>query len=459
MWDFEIFDNASRGPWGSILLLIRTKGRALAALGAGITLFSLVLDPFFQQVVDFPSRWALQGTSSIPRTIWYEPRYIPEFRAGKEVYQLDNDISMATKKFFYDNGTQPVKFGNGYLTEAVDSSVGTASKNEVLLTRLLPLVTNPERAPLFGGSVNFNDIRNRLLDVLIVSAANGTAGVLRNETPVAHECAISWCVKTIESAYFMGTYKERVIGTIENTTSGEFPWQTKFIISPSGNGTKISYRENITIGVQTDANGSDVVRYGMDNNTFVRVTAVFDDIFPSFYTATNMSSVPKLRYKTNIIGAPFQRALDFNPWSAENNITRHLERMTDAITNVVRSYPNASYTDGSAFSQETYVAVRWQWLALPLALLILSAIFLIATIKKTADEGVWKSSAIATLLYGLPDHVQKQITTAVQGDLPRVKAKKLKVRLHATKGWRLSGNSSPPVVSKPKQYQPPPGWI
>jgi hypothetical protein len=27
MWDFEIFDNASRGSWGSILLLIRTKGR------------------------------------------------------------------------------------------------------------------------------------------------------------------------------------------------------------------------------------------------------------------------------------------------------------------------------------------------------------------------------------------------------------------------------------------------
>ena len=27
MWDFEIFDNASRGIWGSVLLLIRTKGR------------------------------------------------------------------------------------------------------------------------------------------------------------------------------------------------------------------------------------------------------------------------------------------------------------------------------------------------------------------------------------------------------------------------------------------------
>jgi hypothetical protein len=27
MWDFEIFDNASRGPWGSLQLMVRTKGR------------------------------------------------------------------------------------------------------------------------------------------------------------------------------------------------------------------------------------------------------------------------------------------------------------------------------------------------------------------------------------------------------------------------------------------------
>ena len=50
LWDFEIFDNASRGPWGSFLLLIRTKGRALAALGALVTIFALALDPFFQQI-------------------------------------------------------------------------------------------------------------------------------------------------------------------------------------------------------------------------------------------------------------------------------------------------------------------------------------------------------------------------------------------------------------------------
>ena len=117
MWDFEIFDNASRGPWGAFLLLVRTKGKALAALGAVITLFSLALDPFFQQVVDFPDRWALQGTGSIPRVVQYNPRFIEEFRGGLVQAQNDGEMLAVAKKFFFDNGTQPVEVGNGTRAE------------------------------------------------------------------------------------------------------------------------------------------------------------------------------------------------------------------------------------------------------------------------------------------------------------------------------------------------------
>jgi hypothetical protein len=114
MWDFEIFDNASRGPWGSLLLLIRTKGRALAALGAMIMLCSLALDPFFQQVVDFPDRWALQNTSStIPRVVNYKPPYFREIFQGFEVQQFDNLMLPVIKPYFYDNGTESIAFGNG----------------------------------------------------------------------------------------------------------------------------------------------------------------------------------------------------------------------------------------------------------------------------------------------------------------------------------------------------------
>jgi hypothetical protein len=114
MWDFEIFDNASRGPWGSVLLLIRTKGKALAALGAMITLCMMALDPFFQQVVSYPDRWAPQETLSlIPRTMWYDPGLGKVYRDDAEMSVADDDMTLIVQKFAFGNGTQPVPFGNG----------------------------------------------------------------------------------------------------------------------------------------------------------------------------------------------------------------------------------------------------------------------------------------------------------------------------------------------------------
>ncbi|PVH91779.1 hypothetical protein DM02DRAFT_545137 [Periconia macrospinosa] len=545
MWDFEIFDNASRGPWGSFLLLIRTKGKALAALGALITLFSLALDPFFQQVVDFPDRWALQGTnSSIPRAIAYDPRYTLELRAGQIVAQQDQDIYVVAKKFFYENGTQPVEFGNGtraeipiscptsnctwpphqtlgvcskcadissmlefrclnttidwvanltaagsegkyvngsvcghfliapglpgppimmsgYLKEDITSPAGRAKKGETLLTRMLPLVDVYTKRPLLNGSIHFKNVRNPINDFLVVSTANGVEGVLRNDTPVAHECVLSWCVKTMQSSYFLASFEEKVIETFENNTEGPTPWSSSPLTSQGLSGADIWYNENVTIRAPRAFKSSDIIEYGVVNSTFTKVASVFDDIFPSYYTATSPSSIPILRYKTYITNAPFQKTLDFNPWlgAANNNVTLHMERLATALTNVVRSVPNNPRISGDAFSTVTYVEVRWEWLALPLALLALTLVFLVATIRKTAKEGVWKTSAIATLLYGLPDEMQKKITNSANEGTPRAKAKELRVNLDSNKGWRVSGNLFSPLTPKPKQYQPPPGWI
>jgi hypothetical protein len=50
--ELEVYDEASRGPWGALKLMIRTKQTALlASFGAFITVFSLALDPFSQQVI------------------------------------------------------------------------------------------------------------------------------------------------------------------------------------------------------------------------------------------------------------------------------------------------------------------------------------------------------------------------------------------------------------------------
>jgi hypothetical protein len=112
--DFEIFDKASRGSWGAVMLLFRTKGRSLAALGALLIVLLLAIDTVFQQVVEISDRWALQDTvSAIPRTIWYQSGEGKEYRAGYPVATNNADFFHVLGKFSYGNGIQPVPFGNG----------------------------------------------------------------------------------------------------------------------------------------------------------------------------------------------------------------------------------------------------------------------------------------------------------------------------------------------------------
>jgi hypothetical protein len=536
MWDFEMFDNASRGPWGALLLLIHTKGKTVAALGALVTIFALALDPFFQQLVSFPDRWTLQDTnSSIARAVRYEPHYPTQFTNGVLVVSADVAIQAAADPFFLDNGTQPMAFGNGtradipltcpsgnctwpdydtlgMCTECVEATQlldftciftrvdwtsqlnatissypnatvcgyflnATSAKptlmsgyivdddgtttGEALLMRTLPLVTNGARKPLYGrGSINFNHIRNPIADVLISSTTNGY-DVYANKTPILHECVLTWCVKTVRSTYFMGTYQEEVVSTFKNTSQDLFPWSTYVV--PGENIMMTSYVENITIAAPSTGQNFSSWGWGINNNTMVNAVMVFDRMFPAFASVANASSGAIFRWRT---GAPKEvrtQLLNFNPWLLPNNITRHMERLGEAVTNVIRSSSSAEYVSGQAWDNEVYVEVRWGWLSLPVGLLIISCIFLLATVIKSAAENnqvsIRKNSAIATLLYGLPDHYQKRLAKSNSKGTPRARVKELKVRLSATRGWRTSGDVFSPLTPKMPRNIPPPGWI
>lgn len=546
MWDYEIFDNASRGPWGSALLLIRTKCKSLAAIGAIITLLSLALDPFFQQVVDFPDRWALQNTTSaIPRVATYAPFNPPEFFQGFETNFQDPSLRPVIGQFMVDNGTQPVLFGNGtrpeiplscptsnctwpeYETLGVCSecvevsnlleytclytkidwsanSTGPISAKttpngtvcgyflnatseapilmsgfvlegtndqpqvgEALLVRTLPLTEFLTKEPLFGGSVNFKHIRNPILDSLIVSAANGADSVYKGVAPIAHECVLAWCVQTIKSSYDWGRYSEIVRSVHMNTTAGPFPWESFRVQLDGETGQMTLYMQDIIITPSPSSRtGSGHIianeTYTLSNTTASNVIMIFDDYFPSYYTAASASEKPQLRYK-NFLDGPSLRQLPFNPLLAPNNLTRHMERLASAMTNVVRSSKDSKeMLRGEAFNRENFVSVRWEWLTLPLGLLFSSLIFLAATIVKSALErdrvGIYKTSAIATLLYGLSDDIQKRIKSSTEDGTPRAKTKELRVKLE-DHGWRVSGNLFSPFPPKPKLNVPPPGWI
>lgn len=55
LYHFQVLDDASRGPWGSLSVFWKTRS-LLAIVGAALTILSVTLDPFAQQVLSFPSR-------------------------------------------------------------------------------------------------------------------------------------------------------------------------------------------------------------------------------------------------------------------------------------------------------------------------------------------------------------------------------------------------------------------
>ncbi|KAJ4381545.1 hypothetical protein N0V86_002905 [Didymella sp. IMI 355093] len=548
MIDFEIFDKASRGAWGSFLLLFRTKGRSLAAFGAILTLLLLATDTFFQQVTDYPDRWALEHVNStIASVIRYKPAYIPEYYLGWEESQYDTNTMPTVQKFLYGNGTQSVQSGNatrpevplscpasnctwpeydtlavcgqcvrldpvelltytclntsidwsahttgptkdvpigqvcGYFVNATsdtptlmsgyivtnDSDSGS-TLGEALLVRALSLTQLYTKKSFYSsGSIHFKDLRNTLLDALFVSASNGSQSVYSKAEPIMHECVLSWCVKTIKSSYAWGSYQEEVTAVARNTTPGPSPWDSFEVPEDEGGGWFATYQEDINIESPASSLGRDSSvptqqQFGADTGTVEKAMAIFDDFFPSYYTVDNASASPVLRYK-NYMDGPKIRTLDFNAWLAPNNLTSHISRMATAVTNAMRSNRESiTMVPGLAYNKKQYVLVRWEWLTFPFALLVLSLGFLIATIFRTSGDGedemgVWKTSAMPTLIYSLPKDLQQHLKApqSFQG-----RSRKVKIRLQPNQGWRVSGHALPsPAWIRNPNHQPPPGWI
>jgi hypothetical protein len=525
MWDFELFDSASRGPWGSLLLLIRTRGKSLAALGAAVTIFALALDPFFQQVVEYPEVWRLQtALGAIPVATGYEPfSKGQEYRNGNQNLDSDKTMSGVLARFFYDNGTAPLSFGRGiraeiplacphsnctwgpYETlgvhsECVDAAdqlefrcekttldwvqhpiVDTVSDNdytfpngtacgwwlkakkpllmtgystdrkgehanETLISRTEALYDIFSREFMGGYNNKLNNSRDPLSHMVIVSGQD-VESIHNNRTPIAHECIVSWAVKTIESSYSEGGYFENVTEVKVNSTTIKSPWVTEIIPNESNAMILYDYKfmENATI--ESDSGRV----FSVDNNTHLLTVSIFDDAFPSYFTLSNSTDIldAMLRYKRYLTIVTYTRNVTYNPMLF-SNVSTHLDHMATAMTNVLRAAAiDTEMVYGESWDKESVVDVRWPWLSLPLGLLFFTGIFLLGTVIRSSREqdkvGVWKTSAIAGLLYGFDDDMSKKMQSEKAEGTPRAKAKEMKVKWIPQRGWRFSGNSVSPT--------------
>jgi hypothetical protein len=343
---------------------------------------------------------------------------------------------------------------SGYVLDNSTNSTG-----ETLITRLIPLTDFDTKKPLYGnGSVHFKDINYPLLDGLIASVRTGLQGVTRHEAPEVHECMLAWCIQSVKSSYEWGVYNEQVLSEYLGTPGPTpWPWDT---YKSNGNALGVNYSANVVLKQPKDSSIIEA-SYSVDNDTILNIILTFDDIFPSYYTAKNDKTPPLLRYK-NYEDGPTLKLLDFNPWQASNNVTRHMERLATSMTNSLRSSKSKEMLYGDASALENYVSVKWAWLIFPFALLLLSLAFLIATMIKTSKDtatGIWKTSTMPALIYGLPEETRGKFAPEASWNGSSGDTKKVRIKLLPNLGWRVSGQSLLRSPLLPTRKQPPPGWI
>ncbi|KAH4066414.1 hypothetical protein HBI55_148660 [Parastagonospora nodorum] len=481
MWDFEIFDKATRGPWGAAMLLFRTKGRSLAALGALLIVLLLAIDTFFQQVVDLPERWSLESAvSKLPVTVHYDPGTTDQYRDWIPSATSDPDLFHVVEKFSYGNGTQPVPFGNGtrpdiplscptskctwpvyetlgicsecadvsehlsyacvssridwtanstggftsegffpnatvcgYFLNATEASpilmsghvvdANATRRGEALIMRSLPLTSLLTKEPLYGnGSINFKEMRNTIVDIVIVSASQGTAETVYRKVPrIAQECVLSWCVKTIDSSYEFGVYEERVIETHLETTPGAFPWIGYPFVDELGGGTDIFFLQDINIaGITSDRRTFS--GYGTENSTAFFAIATIESVLhprPEPVGSESSSSAERLRPRPEPEVTRCRASSDV----ASNMIWATFHKLS-GIQSFAKRFCQCLWHCRSDTMREGQDAIRTRWLAAVRVLVELKK----DTTEKLLVETVWSGCNMMRLKRARAGHLSKE---------------------------------------------------
>ena len=332
--------------------------------------------------------------------------------------------------FLNSSGEDPILM-SGYAMNP-DLTPGPA-----LGTRFFPVVDLLTRKPHFGGSLRFPEIKNPMWDIIISSTPDGPAGAYKNATPSVQECVLYWCVKTIQTSFYLGSIHEVVVKEQQMETQSSYPWN----ISQGAGHLITKYQADFSLTLpprqQPDLqNGS----FYVSNSTALQAIIAFDFLSPSYVTADNKTAAPQLRWLNNEVGLP-GTTQDLptisNPWAPPNNISSHIHAMAAALTNSVRVSPTVANglqnVAGTAWDEETFVQIQWKWLALPLTLLSLSLAFLVAIVIQSSRDkekvGIWKTSALGIFFKGFGIDIQKSMNHNSRMGEAREIAQGLTVRL------------------------------
>ncbi|PPJ52611.1 hypothetical protein CBER1_10676 [Cercospora berteroae] len=483
--DFELFDSASRGPLGSLLILRKHKDAVRASCAAFLVLAALLVDPFVQLSIRFPSK-PFPETQNVTAatfrtTTAYNPSAIPytgtdnwsqaAFSATRlqaaisaAIYTKDvvHELSCSTGNCTFTNlSTLGVCGSCSNITTAIKTSCGSECYYQMPSGSILMgyTISSPEggrgitvwNSSAAGNFTNLDPTLNDGTNIMSFEAIQVPKfESFPPKTLNAWRGSLFWCGLTYETVNvtlgnisfseptktYLQTRPPVDDGTANPANGPNLQWYLEFDPKPNVSGV---FPRVLQVNIQDHRSAGRYLSelFSTGWNTLGYATEAPRSGYDGQRTAPLVRSAPS---------AGQQLAEEFD---MQTLMARLAESMTEAVRTSQTMNTDSSersdmlsafsvYEKGTAFTWKTYVKVRWAWLALPITLITLSCVLLAIIVFKTRKERhlLWKSSAVAVLFHQLKGWDEEDLRISGPTDLFE-KSKAMRGQLETFEGIQI----------------------
>ncbi|KAK3954431.1 hypothetical protein QBC32DRAFT_336356 [Pseudoneurospora amorphoporcata] len=501
--DMEIYDDASRGAFGAVNMLVQARGGFAGSFGAVVMIIALFLSPFAQQIATFPTRIVETphdggGAGAVNyRTESYGLALHGKEELGQAFVPILPIKAAVYKGLFAEDGRPwmglPFRCSTGNCTFPPIETLGVCHKcvdMSEYMTRYCPpglldsasdddddeknqdelcgwqlpsgmakLNSSAEvfgMTSLFPGSSSTGDATYSTIMKLIFMGTETNAtgpGVL---SPWATQCTLSVCLQTLSSNITNGFLHETPLS--DPITNDTVP----SLSSSSSSAAQESDLAPLTI--QSPTNSS--LQYSMSMQSIMAMQSWFSRLFANGTASRNPSYINKTVsgisgdnpghgqnvvvnltvgissgetfFDTDIVQAFYWNYYEYpSPPGARaaKGLEMLLSDLSVSLTSTFRTLVGVP-VNGTSLSVETYVSVRWGFVALPVVAVLLAAVFLALAAWETKRSGanLWKTSALAMLFHGLDEDARERFEDLRSLEAKKRESRNVRVRLSAEEG-------------------------
>ncbi|KAK3375602.1 hypothetical protein B0T24DRAFT_524142 [Lasiosphaeria ovina] len=465
--DMELFDDASRGALGALALLLRARGGIAGSFGCTIMVIALLLNPFAQQIATYPVRTVSTPQGAVNfRALKYGPAlsgnsdaapFVPILPLKAAVYNgmfAENGKPWMSLPFTCQTGDcdwDPIETlavcykcidmseylsrfcSNGTARGGSTSGCGWTLPSGARLSTSAEVFGMTSLFPGSMGGASYSTIMK--LTFMGTEAQAGKAGEIQ---PWARQCTLSACVQTIQSSVRNGNLNETILSQTTNDT-----------VPGDGGASLISNGQPQPIVITSNTTGTS---YNMTANAMLGIQSWFTTLFRNG-TASRSSSVTN-RTMTNLPGSPIVvnltvgissgvtffdtdmvQAFYWNYYEYANGLDMLMSDLAVSMSASFRAI-SGQQVNGTSLTNESYVHVRWGFVAVPVLAVLLATVFLFVAIHRTWTSGAraWKTSALAMLFHGLDEGARGKFDELDSLAAKKREAKGIQVKLDAAQG-------------------------